>query len=191
MNEIERLKVDLAKRFPDHTINLSIPMSERGSWFLDVHRGGDLAPVVVEWRSDRGFGVSTPDGADFGMGPDEVYPNAKAAYDRVVRLVLSGGKSESPEAVRLAELRQRLGLSQTKLAERAGMKQANLSRIETRDDILVSTLAGIVNAMGANLVVLARFPEPDARDVEIRLPVAERSPEHLQAAAQHAQASMK
>jgi len=173
MNPIEQLRADLAGRFPDHATDLAVPLVDCGSWFLDVHRGGGLPPVVVEWRPDQGFGVSTPDGADYGMGPDEVYPEAKAAYDRVVRLVLSAGKSVPPRAVRLGELRQGLGLSQTELTERAGMKQANLSRIENRGDVLVSTLAGIVGAMGAELVILARFPGPEGREIEIRLPTVQ------------------
>jgi DNA-binding XRE family transcriptional regulator len=170
MNQIERLRGDLAKRFPDVTMELDEPADERGPWFLDVRRGDDLPPIVVEWRPDRGFGVSTPGGDDYGTGPDEVYPNVKAAFDRVVRLVLSGGRSEPPRVVRLAELRQGLGLSQEELAERAGVKQANISRIENRGDVLVSTLARILAAMGAELTIRARFPNGQGRDVVLRLP---------------------
>jgi transcriptional regulator with XRE-family HTH domain len=167
MNQIERLREDLAGRFPDLAVELDEPADERGPWFLDVRRPGDVAPVVVEWRPDRGFGVSTPGADDFGSGPDEVYPNAKAALDRVVRLVLSGGRTEPPQAVRLAELRQLQGLSQGELAERARVGQANVSRIEARDDVLVSTLARIVHSLGASLVLLARFPDGTERELEI------------------------
>lgn len=169
MNQIERLKEDLARRFPDLPTEIDEPVDERGSWFLDIARGGGLTPVVVEWRPDRGFGVSTPTEDDYGVKPDELYPNVNATLERVVALILSGGRSKPPAEVRLAELRQILGLSQTELAERAGLKQAHVSRIENRDDILVSTLAGVVNAMGAELVLLARFPGAEAREVAIRL----------------------
>jgi transcriptional regulator with XRE-family HTH domain len=167
MNQIERLRDELVGRFPDLAVELDAPADERGPWFLDVRRPGDLPPVVVEWRPDRGFGVSTPGGDDFGAGPDEVYPNARAALDRVVRLVLSGGRSEPPQAVRLAALRQLRGLSQGELAERAGVGQANVSRIEGRDDLKVSTLAAVVEALGGSLVLLARFTDGTERELEI------------------------
>lgn len=167
MNQIERLRDALAGRFPELAVAIDPPANEGGSWFLDVRRNGDLPPVVVEWRPDRGFGVSTPPGeSDYGVGSDEVFPNEKAALDRVERLILSGGRTEPPKTVRLAELRQSRGLSQGELAERAGVGQANISRIEGRGDIMVSTLARIVAAMGASLSVKARFPDGMERELE-------------------------
>ena len=169
MNQIERIRDDLTARFPDLAITLDAPENDRGSWFLDVKRGRGLSPVVVEWRPDRGFGVSTAEADDFGSGPDEIYTNTKATYDRVVRLVLSGGRSEPPEAVRLAELRRIRGMSQAELAELAGVGQANISRIESRGDILVSTLARIVSSMGATLSIRAKFPDGVERELELEL----------------------
>jgi DNA-binding Xre family transcriptional regulator len=167
MNQIERLRDDLKRRFPDLPIAIDPPADEsRGSWFLDVQRGGDLDPIVVEWRPDRGFGVSTPDESDYGTGVDEVYPNVRAAYDRVVQLILSGGQAVPPLAVRLADLRQARGLSQAELAEKAGVKQANVSRIEGRgEDIKVDTLTRIVAAMGGTLAIVARFPDGTERQI--------------------------
>ena len=167
MNQVERLRDDLINRFPGLPVAIDEPADHRGSWFLDLPREGEVPPIVVEWRPDRGFGVSTPGADDYGTGPDEVYPNAKAAFDRVVRLVLSGGRTEPPRAVRLAELRQKLGMSQEELAERAGVGQANISRIEGRDDLKISTLARIVEAMGASLSIRARFPDGVEREIEI------------------------
>jgi DNA-binding XRE family transcriptional regulator len=167
MNQVERLRDDLAKRFPDLSIEIDAPADDQSSWFLDVRRGGDASPVVVEWRPDRGFGVSTPGGDDYGPGPDELCPNMKAAFNRVVRLVLSGGRTEPPRAVRLAELRQVLGISQEELAERAGVGQANISRIENREDLKISALARIVEAMGASLSIRARFPDGIERELEV------------------------
>jgi hypothetical protein len=167
MNQVERLRDDLVKRFPDLTVGIDAPDDDQGSWFLDVRRGGDAQPVVIEWRPDRGFGVSTPGGDDYGTGPDEIYPNMKAVYDRVVRLVLSGGRTESPRAVRLRELRQIVGISQEEVAERAGVGQANISRIENRGDLRISTLARVVEAMGASLSIRARLPDGTERELEV------------------------
>ncbi len=167
MNPIERLRADLTGRFPDFIVQLDAPEDDRGSWYLDVRRGDDARPVVLEWRPDRGFGISTPGPEDYGAGPDEVYPNMRAAFDRVVRLILSDGRTEPPRAVRLAELRQGLGISQADLAARAGVRQANISRIESRDDLKISTLARIVEAMGASLSIRARFPDGMERELDV------------------------
>jgi DNA-binding XRE family transcriptional regulator len=167
MSQVERLQHDLLNRFPGLATEIDEPADHRGSWFLDISREGGAPPIVVEWRSDRGFGISTPGTDDYGTGPDEVLPNERAAFDRVVRLILSGGRTEPPRAVRLAELRQSLGMSQEELAERAGVGQANISRIEGRDDLKISTLARIVEAMGASLSIRARFPDGVEREIEV------------------------
>jgi DNA-binding XRE family transcriptional regulator len=166
MIAIEKMKDDLAKRFPGLQVQLDPSGTETGSWFLDVFREGGLYPVNVEWRPDRGFGVTTPAPYDYGTGVDEAYDNAEAVYNRVVHLVETGGSTVPPEAVRLAELRQSRGLSQAELAERAGVKQANISRIEGRDDLKISTLVKVVAAMGATLSIRARFPDGTERELE-------------------------
>ncbi len=165
MNAIERLRDELSRRFPDFSMTIAAPDNHQGPWFLDIQRG-EASPVVVEWRSDRGFGVSTPKEDDFGIGPDEIHSNTKSAFDRVLRLILSGGSTEPPHAVRLAELRQIRGLSQSELAELAGVRQANISRIEGRGDILLSTLAKIVSALGASLSIRAKFPDGVERELK-------------------------
>jgi DNA-binding XRE family transcriptional regulator len=167
MNQVERLKEDLLNRFPNLAAEIDEPADHRGSWFLDVRREAGGSSIVVEWRPDRGFGISTPSAEDYGTGPDELYPNEKAAFDRLVRLILSGGRTEPPRAVRLAELRKSRGMSQEELAERAGVRQANISRIEGRDDLKISTLVRIVEAMGASLSIRARFPDGVEREIEV------------------------
>jgi len=167
MNSIERLHSDLRRRFPDVETEIDPPEDrERGTWHLDVLRHGS-SPLVVEWRSDRGFGVSSAEEDDpaFGCGPDEIYPNVRAAFERVSQLILSGGRTVPPLAVRLADLRQGCGLTQVELAERAGVGQANISRIEGRGDVLVSTLAKVIAAMGASLSIRARFPDGTEREL--------------------------
>ena len=167
MNQIEKLRDDLTKRFPDVPIEIDAPAEDGGPWFLDVRRAGDSPPVVVEWRPDRHFGVSTPGADDYGTGPDELYGNTKATSDRVVGLILSGDRTKPTRVVRLAELRRILGLSQGELAERTGVRQANISRIENRGDLKVSTLAKVVAAMGATLSIRARFPDGIERELEV------------------------
>ncbi len=59
----------------------------------------------------------------------------------------------------LHELRRARELTQTTLSEMLGIKQANVSKIEQRTDLLISTLRRYVEALGGTLEVVARFPE--------------------------------
>ncbi len=63
----------------------------------------------------------------------------------------------------LAELRGALALTQEELAERLQISQSNVSRLEHRDDLLVSTLRQVVEAMGGELHVEAVFPDGGVR----------------------------
>src|SRR5690349_1973096 len=143
MNRIEAMRDELARRYRLAGLDLDAPADPRGPWFLTVPRAG-LAPSVVEWRPERGFGSSTPSAGDFGTGADEVYRNAGGALARVEGLLESGGEAGGTGPVRLSELRQLRGLSQAEVAERAGVRQANVSRIERRGDVLLTTLGRIV-----------------------------------------------
>lgn len=109
-------------------------------------------------------GISTPGADDYGTKPDEIYPNTKAAYARAVQPILSGGQTEPPAAVRLAELRRLRKPSQAEVAGRAGIKQAAPARIEGRGDILLSTLRRVVSAMGGRLSIRVEFPDGTARE---------------------------
>ena len=59
--------------------------------------------------------------------------------------------------ITLGELRKSLGITQKQLAEIAKMSQSELSKTERRDDHLVSTLHRIVQALGGELEIVARF----------------------------------
>ncbi len=59
----------------------------------------------------------------------------------------------------LRELRKAFSLTQAQLAETLGVGQDEVSRIERRADMLVSTLRRFVEAMGGELDLVARFPD--------------------------------
>ncbi len=61
------------------------------------------------------------------------------------------------------ELRQAAGKSQRELAKVLGIKQPSLSKLENQTDIQVSTLQKIVEALGGELDLVARFPKGDVR----------------------------
>ena len=59
----------------------------------------------------------------------------------------------------LQELRQARQMSQERLAEILVTKQANISRLERRADMYISTLRDYIKAMGGELDIIARFPD--------------------------------
>jgi plasmid maintenance system antidote protein VapI len=58
----------------------------------------------------------------------------------------------------LSEIRELAGKSQQQVAEVLGMKQPSLSKLEKQSDMQISTLRRIVNALGGELEVVAKFP---------------------------------
>lgn len=62
------------------------------------------------------------------------------------------------EEMTLRELRKARSLTQAKLARSLHVKQEQVSRIEQRTDLHISTLRRQVEAMGGELTILASFP---------------------------------
>lgn len=69
------------------------------------------------------------------------------------------------ETTTFAKLRKARKLTQVELAKRLRIAQENVSRIENRSDMLVSTLRGFVRAMGGDLRLMALFPGEEAVEV--------------------------
>lgn len=69
------------------------------------------------------------------------------------------------EEMSLHQLRKARELTQTKIAEDLQMGQGDVSKLERRTDMYVSTLASYLQAVGADLEIRAVFP--DGRAVKI------------------------
>lgn len=69
------------------------------------------------------------------------------------------------EAMTLAELRLVSEVRQEELASRLGMTQSNISRLERRRDLQLSSLRRYVEALGATLSVRVRFPDGDVSEL--------------------------
>ena len=63
------------------------------------------------------------------------------------------------EEMTLCELRKALQLTQASVARELGISQDAISRLERRSDLLLSTLRRTVEAMGGDLILIARFPD--------------------------------
>lgn len=61
----------------------------------------------------------------------------------------------------LHELRRARGLSQECIAKTLKVSQANISKIEQRTDMYISTLRSHIRAMGGELEIRAKFPDGD------------------------------
>src|SRR5574341_2680121 len=62
------------------------------------------------------------------------------------------------EELTLRDLRQAEHLTQERMAELLGVAQENVSRLERRADLLLSTLSSYVAAMGGRLRLVAELP---------------------------------
>jgi DNA-binding transcriptional regulator YiaG len=63
------------------------------------------------------------------------------------------------EELTLRDLRKAMALTQVQLSSTLGVGQEQVSRMEQRSDLLLSTLASYVDAMGGKLRLLVEFPD--------------------------------
>jgi predicted XRE-type DNA-binding protein len=91
----------------------------------------------------------------------DVKPRAKARYDAVL------GEINARQAT-LRKLREARALTQSTVAELLEMDQSEVSRLEYRSDMLLSTLKRFVQATGGELHLVVRYP--DGAPVELLVP---------------------
>ena len=63
----------------------------------------------------------------------------------------------------LSEIRKLAGKSQGELARTLGIKQPSLSKLENQDDMQISTLKKIIEALGGEVRITARFENREVR----------------------------
>lgn len=64
------------------------------------------------------------------------------------------GATAPAASVALAKLRRKMGLTQVEMARRIGMSQSDLSKLERRKDVRLSTLDAYAKALGGRLRLL-------------------------------------
>jgi DNA-binding XRE family transcriptional regulator len=94
----------------------------------------------------------------------DVKAKARAAdptWDSDERVARRARKREemiaSVSGAQLAEIRKQLGLTQTQLAETAGLSQARISQIENGTATNLETLRAYVAGLGGHLDIIARI----------------------------------
>ncbi len=65
------------------------------------------------------------------------------------------------EYLTLGELRKAQHLTQKELAKKLNVNQENISRLERRSDMMLSTLRNHIEAMGGELNITVQFPDHD------------------------------
>lgn len=79
-------------------------------------------------------------------------PQAKARYDAVLAEIAA-------RQATLRRLREARALTQSTLADLLEMDQSEVSRLERRSDMLLSTLKRFIEATGGELHLVVRYPD--------------------------------
>ncbi|MBN9307082.1 MULTISPECIES: helix-turn-helix transcriptional regulator [unclassified Devosia] len=73
------------------------------------------------------------------------------------------------EAIRLAEVRRALEVTQADLADRTGLKQGEVSRIENElPNIQLKTLERYMRGLGGTVTIVADFPDGARAEIPVR-----------------------
>ena len=86
---------------------------------------------------------------------------AKMSSER--RAAVKARVKEMMAEMLLAEIRKMMDITQEELAEKLGIKQPSLSKLESQDDMQISTLRRLIEALGGELELIAHLPHGDIR----------------------------
>lgn len=81
----------------------------------------------------------------------EADPEARERYETERRAMR--------DALTLSALREQAGVTQVELAKALNVTQANISQLERKQDLYLSTLSRYVEALGGHLELRAVFPD--------------------------------
>ena len=116
---------------------------------------GNYVPSAVG-AADSSPGCSV---ADPGVrGGHKCRPAPQGAAESRQEAQPDGILQGSGDRLSLNQLREARSLTQTSLEEVLGIPQANISRLERRTDMYVSTLRNYIRAKGGELKITAVFP---------------------------------
>ena len=86
-------------------------------------------------------------------------PERKAKIDSLT-------KELSQEVVTLRQLRKKQKFTQEDMAQYLGIKQENVSRLERRNNIHLSTLKDYIHALGGKLHLIVEFPNQEPIEIK-------------------------
>jgi predicted transcriptional regulator len=83
----------------------------------------------------------------------------KLRSDAGARVKVDQYRHVMKDALALADLREERRVTQQEIADKLGISQPNISRVEHQEDVYLSTLRGYVDALGGHLEVRAVFSD--------------------------------
>ena len=111
----------------------------------DIAKAASTELTEADWQRAEGAHERYKDLLD-------AKPQAKARYDAVLAEIAA-------RQATLRRLREARALTQSTLAELLEMDQSEVSRLERRSDMLLSTLKRFVEATGGELHLVVRYPD--------------------------------
>jgi len=84
---------------------------------------------------------------------DKMSPDRRARSDARVK--------ELRQEMLLAELRKHTGMTQQELADKLGISQPSLSKMESQEDMQIGTLNRLVDSVGGKLELIVHLPDGD------------------------------
>lgn len=158
------LASQLLERVPGIEVKVTAPSGRGTVWWIDATSKGQT--VVIEWSPDDGFGVSSTDGNEVNTAASHVFANADDVMELILDVLKAGKKIPLRREMHLQHLREHREISQEALSDLMQISQASVSKTERREDMLLSTLRAFVEALGAELLLVAKFP---SESIEISL----------------------
>lgn len=83
----------------------------------------------------------------------------KERKDRVEQRVKELIEDYNSRTFSLIDIRKFSGVTQNQLAENLGINQSQVSRLESENDMMLSSLRSYIEALGGKLIIMAEFPE--------------------------------
>ena len=100
------------------------------------------------------------------MKPVSVNSILKSLPPKRQKAIKSKASTYIKEYKNLQELRKSLGITQNELAEAQGVRQVNISNLERRSDMHISTLRKYVEALGCELEINIRMSKETIARIE-------------------------
>ncbi|MFZ2871600.1 helix-turn-helix domain-containing protein [Zavarzinia sp.] len=157
----------VAEALPGAAVNVDQPSRNDGEWWFDIKLDG--AETQVSWTSWRGYGVYLGE-PGYGERPSETYGDARLVVRRLQQIVGNRNSGAVLTPMGMGQVRRLLGRTQADIAAALHIGQANVSRLEGRANPTLGSIRALIEAMGGQLEVRAKFPD---LDIPIALPDSE------------------
>ena len=97
------------------------------------------------------------------MSGHQPFSNLTANFSRLRKAKIAAQTEKLKSEMALNELREAFSLTQGELASKLNVKQPAISRLEKRSDMYISHLREVIEAMGGELEITARFNDNEVK----------------------------